>query len=275
MTGERRRARAEHEAAEREAAVRPVPGVDASADDSPAPALSAPADDAAESGAGTEELTTAEAWDVIAEDAGELPAGEAADPATPVATAETVPPRSWWRRNRLALAALVVLLPAVPAVIFHSTWSSYFGARPSAPVAAEEGTETAFAGANWRVQGWTTAIAGSSEATVLGVPSDADLVLARVALDPGSNAGPACRVSLVHTDADGGIQRWSGISGRPITYRPEPGIADGCTPNATEPYLFDIAFAVPAGTSGPFRLDVEVSAELPRYLELPLTPATD
>lgn len=320
MTGERRRARGEREAAEQARAETAVPNVVAvnaaddgpperpAADENPAVTRVAPAHPipenvavggpaaenvatggpAAEDPAGNpvpgappaeespaaesapEELTTAEAWDVIAEDAGELPAGESAAP-TGTATEPPPPPRSWWRRNRLALAALVVLLPAVPAVIFHSTWSSYFGARASAPIVAEDGVETAFAGAQWRVQGWTTAAAGSTEANVLGVPRDADLVLARVALDPGSGEGPGCRVTLVHTDAGNGIQRWNGISGRPITYRPEPGIAEGCTPNATEPYLFDVAFAVPAGTPGPFRLDVEVTTELPAYLELPLT----
>lgn len=57
----------------------------------------------------------------------------------------------WWRNNRLALVALVVLAPAVVAAVGYQDWHAYRQTQPAEVARGVAPTTVDYAGARWTV----------------------------------------------------------------------------------------------------------------------------
>ena len=55
----------------------------------------------------------------------------------------------WWRRNRLALIALVVLILIAAATLIGVAWARYYLYQPTIPLDAGDGETVELADATW------------------------------------------------------------------------------------------------------------------------------
>lgn len=201
---------------------------------------------------------------------------------------------SWWRRNRIGLVAVAVLAPATLAVTFSTEWVEYYAERPSQPVSVAAGDSVDFAGTGWRVLTAQRFAAAELEAGLEDeVPPGSDLVVVTVEVTPreldAEGRSPLCIAVLDELDGpDGAVQRtWQDamVTGYELAAAPagalapsvldagydEPGAAEtACTAENTDPYTMVKGFVVPSDAGDDLALDLELAAELPRFLRLQL-----
>lgn len=164
--------------------------------------------------------------------------------------------RGWLRRNRLALAALVVVIPAAVVVIGGQEWITYYGYRPYAPVDVAEGDRIDFAGATFG----PAQVRDVTGAHRDGIPDGARVLAAEFTVVPGESA-PGCTVSL--REAGGAQRHWV-----PSGMVPDWSGDTFCPTDAAGPYDVSTPFVVPADAAGPFLIEVIAGDEAPRYLRL-------
>jgi hypothetical protein len=167
------------------------------------------------------------------------------------AEAAAVPakPLSWWRRNTLALVALVLLLPATAIAVGWQEWYQFFGfgARAVTPVVVAEDETTDLAGATWGpVRGGEI-----EDLSGLDVPEDTRLIAVGVPVDTGE--GVACETPTLVEQSTG--REWSPV-------RAEIGLESSaeepelCLGSQTGSYELIVPFVVPEDVEGPFWVDV-------------------
>jgi len=179
--------------------------------------------------------------------------------------------RPWLQRNRLGLAAVVVLLPATVGITFATQWGDYFGSRPSAPTTVASGDSADFAGAGWSVEGTRRVAAASAEAEQIGLPAGSDLLITTVRVVPdGSGDAPQCTVRLEEFDGGSVARTWGDAGYAAISYSPAEGTESYCAHDVDDPYLLETAFVVPSDTGDDLALALVVVSEIPRYLSLRL-----
>lgn len=173
-------------------------------------------------------------------------------PAPEVATLVEPPakPRSWWRRNRLALVALAVLAPGTAIGIGWHEWHQYYGfdARPFVPVVVEDGDTAELAGATWGpVRGGEL-----EDLSGFDVPDGATVIAAGIPVDPGPD-GVSCTTPVLVHQATG--REWQ-------TARTEMGLLfdseepEYCVTLDKVDYELIVPFVVPDDVEGPFWVDV-------------------
>lgn len=167
--------------------------------------------------------------------------------------------RGWWRRNALALTAVLVLLPATAATIGLQEWNDYFSGRPSVPVMVESGEQIDFADA-----AWGPVRAGfARDPSSFRVPADAQLVIIEVPVEPGDQE-VGCPAPVLVEAGTGRQWRDSSLRIGLSTYRPDEPVS--CQSNATEPYTIYVPYVVPADASGPFWVELSPVSAVPRFL---------
>jgi len=168
-------------------------------------------------------------------------------PPTPEAPAR---PPSWWRRNRLALVALAILVPATAFAVGWQEWRQYFAfdGRPVTPIAVEEGDSKDTAGASWGPVrgGEITDVAG------LDVPPDTRLIAVAVPADPDTD-GLICDTPVLVEQKTG--REWRPVRSE-IGLESDPTEPERCMPDQTSPYELVVPFVVPDDVEGPFWVDV-------------------
>ncbi|PPF78932.1 hypothetical protein C5B96_13955 [Subtercola sp. Z020] len=180
----------------------------------------------------------------------------------------------WLRRNGLALAAVVVLVPLTVGITFSNEWISYYAERPSQPVVVGAGAAADFAGTGWRIEGSRRIAADSAEGADASLPAGSQLVVVTVGVTPreldDEGTSPFCEVRL--QEAGGGelARSWGDASFEPIDYRVSEEAETACTSELTTPYRFEALFVIPAEVDTALVLRLEVVEELPRYLALTL-----
>lgn len=179
--------------------------------------------------------------------------------AAPTDETSTTPRDGWWRTNRLALVALLVLIPLVGVGVGWNEWYAYFGygtRKVNAVTAPEKGT-VSLSGATWG----PIRSGEISEVSSLDMPRGTRLLAAIIPVDPDGKA-VFCESPML-------VQQSTGREWTPV--RAEVGIpfddaepdhcisnlADPDDPNSSQPYSLAVAFVVPDDVSGPFWVEVD------------------
>lgn len=161
---------------------------------------------------------------------------------------------SWWRRNRLPLLVVALLIPALAAGVTGFQWFISYGSAPGGVVAqGAEGEPTMLDGATWGPvrSGWIRDDAG------LDVPDGARVFAAIVPVDPDSS-GVRCSTPRLVQQSTG--REWSPL-------RAEIGLGfnadehDMCPSDAADPYELAVAFVLPEEAEGPFWVEIPVGVE--------------
>ena len=156
----------------------------------------------------------------------------------------------WWRRNRLALVALVLLAPATAVAVGWQEWYQYFGfgARAVTAVEVGDGDEAELVGAVWGpVRGGEV-----DDVSGLDVPDDTRLIAVAVPVD-ASAEGVSCETPRL-------VEQSTGREWRPV--RLEIGLPwsadepETCLADQLSPYELIVPFVVPEDAHGPFWVDV-------------------
>jgi hypothetical protein len=179
----------------------------------------------------------------------------------------------WLRRNWIALAAVVVLVPATLALTFSAEWGRYYAERPIEPVVVERGEPADFAGTGWRVADVRRVAADSAPGVEAGAPAGTDLVLVTIAVKPreldAEGRSPGCGVQLAELRGDDVVRTWKDAN-YSVDHVPAHGVETICTPDLTAGYRFETVFVVPRDTGDELVVDLELVNELPRFLRLAL-----
>ena len=171
---------------------------------------------------------------------------------------------TWWRRNRLALAAAVVLLPATALVVTGNEWWLMNRGQPVFPTTAEAGAEVTFAGAVWGpVAVDATAAASIDE----DLPADARVLVVEVPIDPGDE-GVACTPPILR-ELDGAGRQWNAATDEVRWDDDRPTF---CSLEQTGPFTLAVPFLLPHDADGPFGVEFALSDELPGFLRLVVVP---
>lgn len=177
-----------------------------------------------------------------------------------------VRPGSWWRRNRLALLALAMLIPATGFGVLWQEWQRWYGTGvvPYRSVIAEEKAAVELAGAEWGPVRSTEI----EDLSGLDVPDDATVIAVALPVDPESD-----RVSCSSPEL---VQQSTGRTWKPV--RSEIGLGydadepDRCSSLETAPYELIVAFVLPDDVDGPFWVDVAPRAADGAFVRFSIDP---
>ncbi|GAA5149556.1 hypothetical protein GCM10025768_12960 [Microbacterium pseudoresistens] len=178
------------------------------------------------------------------------------------AAGNILPPRrppSWWRRNRVALIALALLVPLTFGVIGAREWWTRFEDRPVFPSEVSVGEVTA--GAQWAGAEITDITARVDR----DVPEGTRVLLVRLDVEPLQDA-VGCRNPVLR-ELDGEHREWSAASGS-LMPRGADAVTE-CPDDSAAPFELVIPYVVPAD-AGALALDVDVAVIRPGFLRFPL-----
>lgn len=171
-------------------------------------------------------------------------------PATPVPQPEPARPPSWWRRNRLALIALAVLIPGTAAGIGWHEWHQYYGfeARPLQPIVVEPEDTAELVGVTWGP------IRGGEIEDISGfdVPDDATVIAVGIPVAAGAE-GVSCAGPILVHQATGREWRTARSEIGLLSDSAEP---EFCLASQKGDYELIVPFVVPDDVEGPFWVDV-------------------
>lgn len=179
----------------------------------------------------------------------------------------------WWRRNRLALIALAVLIPVATATLVGVAWSRYYLYQPTIPMDVDQGETAELADATW---GPVRAV-DVTDAEELTAPSDARVIAVAVPVDPHGES-PSC-FSPVLVEQDTG-RRWEemttelGIpySAEEPTNCTKPEDDENGDPGPVVPYEIIVGYIVPADAEGPFWVEVAEINSYPSFIRFSVEP---
>jgi len=168
--------------------------------------------------------------------------------------------RSWWRSNAVALAALVVVLPATVAVTTVNEWSASASGQPSMVVAVEPGGQASYSGATWS----DARLAPRSDGSDLGIPPGTKLLVVTIDVDFEPGDPPSCTLTLSETT--GQQRRWRSADSDLVDWTTTEGTTSYCPSDAIGPYTVEVPFVLPDDAREPFTIDVVDGDQLPRFL---------
>lgn len=174
---------------------------------------------------------------------------------------------SWWRRNRLALAAVALLLPATALSIGWHEWYQYYGygARPYQPIAVEKGDTVELAGATWGpVRGGVI-----EDVSGLDVPDGTKLIAVAVPVEADDEEGVACERPRLIQQSTG--REWESVR-HEIGLEFDVDEPEYCTSLDTGSYELIVPFVLPEDVEGPFWVEVWPSAAGASFLRFTLDP---
>lgn len=177
----------------------------------------------------------------------------------------------WWRRNRVALVAVLLIAPVTVGVVFQKEWGGF--ARDAVDVVV--GDDASYGGAGWRVTDVDRIRWSSGPGAERELPAGTDLVVVRLAVTPHDLEGgesTGCTLELDEGEGDRSDRLWGPAPSTYVPYDPDGGTSTYCDPSRTTPYELAASFLVPvdAGEDARLRITVEADDELPRYLRISL-----
>lgn len=171
-------------------------------------------------------------------------------PSRPTPQPMPVAPPSWWRRNRLALIALAILVPGTAVGIGWHEWHQYYGfeARPFQPVVVEEEGTADLAGATWGpIRGGEI-----GDTSGLDVPDGATVIAVGIPVAAGTD-GVRCDGPVLVDQATGREWRTARSEIGLLSDSAEP---EFCLKSQKGDYELILPFVVPDDVEGPFWVDV-------------------
>ncbi|WP_163634202.1 hypothetical protein [Microbacterium sp. B35-04] len=161
------------------------------------------------------------------------------------------PVSGWWRRNAVALGALVILVPALGATVTWHEWSEANSGALAAPVVLEQCQHTRYG----------DAVVGPAAADFVDdplAPPDARVLKVQIDIDPGASE-LACAEPMLR-ELKGLKREWDADTSS-LTTDWDPLHPASCSSDVTERYTLDVRYVVPQDAAGPFAVDM-ISAEL-------------
>lgn len=183
----------------------------------------------------------------------------------------TVTPHGWWRRNALALVAVVVLAGATAwaqTARERSEREDYYATQP---VRAEQGETLELTGATYTVVDVERLYPG-------GLPDGTAAV--RVTVDVAAADGGAvpdqCSFRLEESGGSHGTREWLDAVYSTVDFLEPEGTATSCTPDEEEQvrtrFTLAVPFVIPEDADGTLFLAIETAEAIPRYAALELGP---
>ena len=170
--------------------------------------------------------------------------------------------RGWWRRNAVALAALVLLVPATVGVIAANEWSDWDLGHATKATTVDAGDATTYGGATiGPASAEFTDDAGIPPAPASSTRQSSSLrATSRSAACLRSCAKPAAR-------SDSGTRRPSNWTGTTT-----PSLKTSCDSELPIRYSLTLDYLVPEDATGPFALELSTGDALPQFVRLVVEP---
>lgn len=176
---------------------------------------------------------------------------------------------SWWRRNAIALGALVVLVPASVVIIAGHEWADYYLYRSTVPVDTRADGTIELGNATWGPVR-SVEITDTSDYTV---PTGVKVIAVAVPVTPGEEA-PSCMSPQLVEQSTG--RQWNEMRfelGIPYSLEESPSCAVPTDDDpALDPYELIVAFGVPDDAEGPFWVEVSPAESMPRLARFSIDP---
>jgi hypothetical protein len=165
--------------------------------------------------------------------------------------------RGWFRRNRWALVALTVLVPAAVLASLSIEWFAYDAAHTQRPEVVAVGASGVYEGSEFTLSDYLVVPWDSETGQELGLLEGTEAVSALIHVDAtGSSADEenlvSCDANLVLPDADGDRTWESGSSA--IDYYPSGDLVAYCMVNDHVESDWEAVFVVPEGIGQEARL---------------------
>jgi len=182
----------------------------------------------------------------------------------------------WFRQNRLALLAVLVLLPVTLGIMFAYQWLGYFERFPSRPVDVATGDSIQYGRSEWRIDSTDRFGADSARGQERGLPAGTDLIVVTVRVVPSSTGTDKehdlCTVRLEETGGEHPTRSWANATGAAVPLTGTGPDLTSCSRELRTPYTFDAQFVVPADTGdwSALTLGASVVTELPEYARFSL-----
>lgn len=184
--------------------------------------------------------------------------------------------RGWWRRNAVALIAVLVLATTTVTITSARQWTAHFGQEPTQPMTAAPGTNVALSGATYRLADVQTLRRGDYEAAEgeeLPIDAAGLLVTIEVARDgQGDGFLPGCMLTLRETGGSHGERTWDGGLQSQVTLPATRGTTSYCDSEAMAGYTLEVPFVVPDDVDGDLSVMIQLPDQLPQYVQFPLPP---
>lgn len=182
----------------------------------------------------------------------------------------------WFRQNRVALLAVLVLLPTTLGIMFAYQWLGYFEQWPSRPVDVAAGDSVEYGRSEWRIESTDRFGADSVAGTERDLPGGTDLIVITVRVVPSGTGTDEehdlCAVRLEETGGGNPPRSWTNASGGAVPLAGTAPERTSCSRELRTPYTFDAQFVVPADTGdwAALTLAISVDEELPEYARFTL-----
>lgn len=168
----------------------------------------------------------------------------------------------WWRRNAVALVALLILAPVTVGVIAVNEWSQYDQGTATKPITVAAGEAVGFADS--RIGPVTAEFTDN-----VAAPADTRVVRAVMLVWPGG--GPiSCAVPMLRET--GGQQRQWSVASSYLDLPYDPESHGTCDSERPIRYALTLDYLVPEDADGPFTVDFVSNEVLPQYLEFIIEP---
>lgn len=171
---------------------------------------------------------------------------------------ETATTSSWWRHQRVALIALVVLVPLTAFVIVGNAVRYDRATNPTDPIAVRFGASTTYGGA-------TVGPIAATATTDSAEPGDTKVIRVTIPIANGTSLN--CWPPDL-TEVSGSRRTWKESSSRladtdfsTITY---------CDSTRTDPYEIELSYLVPADAVAPFSIEFYDDELLPSFVNFEL-----
>lgn len=179
----------------------------------------------------------------------------------------------WWRRNRLALIALAVLILIAAATLIGVAWARYYLYQPTIPLDAGEDETVELADTTW---GPVRAV-DVTDIEELVAPSDARIIAVAVPVDPHGES-PSCFSPTLVEQQTG--RRWDEMTddlGIPYsadepTHCVKPLDDENGDPGPIVPYEIVVGYIVPEDAEGPFWVEVAEINSYPSFVRFSVEP---
>lgn len=177
----------------------------------------------------------------------------------------------WWRRNALALVAVVVLAGATAWAQTAQERSARDGYTPTRPVHAAPGETLEFAGATYTVVDVERLYPG-------GLPRGTAAL--RVTVDVAAAADGAlpemCTIRIEESAGSHGRREWLDAAYSPVDFLEVEGTRTSCSSGEDDDgrgaFRLAVPFVVPSDVDGTLTLRVETTEAIPHYAALELGP---
>lgn len=168
---------------------------------------------------------------------------------------------SWFKRNAVALGALVVLIPATVVVVGGYEWWDYFQGRPVIAIEPEaSGEAVTLHGAEFG-----PAVGVLGDPRTYDAPAETQVLAVTLPVQPGE-IGPSCLTPTLREAATG--REWNEASVRLTT--PAMLMTSCQGKEMTDAYKMELHYLVPDSAEAPFTLELSIAEALPEFARIPV-----